>query len=96
MIVMLASTAVPGAPDAPTVAGIFHDNCSVAWQPPSDDGGSPITGYHLERRTTSSARWVRVNKTPVEELTLKVTDLVEANEYEFHVAAENKAGIGEF
>ena len=88
--------AVPGAPEAPAVSEIFSDNCQVSWQPPTEDGGSPVSGYHLERRTTASTRWVRINKEQIPELTLKVTDLIEDNQYEFRVAAENKAGIGEF
>ena len=88
--------AVPGAPNAPTVSDIYHDNCLVAWQPPTEDGGSPVTGYHLERRTVGSKHWIQVNKESVSELELRVTELVDANEYEFRVAAENKAGIGEF
>ena len=52
----------PGAPEAPVVDEVFPENCQVAWQPPAEDGGAPITGYHVERRITSSQRWIRVNK----------------------------------
>jgi len=89
-------SAVPSAPDAPIMSDVFSDNCTVTWQPPTEDGGSPITGYHVERRISGSARWVRVTKEQIQDLTLKVTDLIENNQYEFRVAAENKAGIGEF
>jgi titin len=42
---------------------------------------------------------VRVNKETIplaDDLQLRVAELVESNVYEFRVAAENKAGIGEF
>lgn len=68
----------------------------VAWQPPANDGGAAITGYYLERQSEGTSRWVRVNKEPVSDLTLKVTELVEGTQYVFRVAAENKAGVGEF
>ena len=87
---------VPEAPEAPIVDEIFAENCQVAWQPPANDGGAPITGYHLERRMTSSPRWVKVNKDAIPELKLKAEELNEGEEYEFRVAAENKAGIGPF
>ena len=89
-------TAVPGAPEAPSITDIYYDSCLVTWQPPLEDGGAPITGYHLERRAEGSTRWVKVNKEQIPNLQLKVTDLVESNEYVFRVAAENKAGIGAF
>lgn len=66
------------------------------WQPPTSDGGSPITGFHLQRRATTSQHWIQVNKEPLTELSVKATELVESNEYQFRVAAENKAGIGEY
>ncbi len=88
--------AVPGAPDAPTVADILKESCIVNWQPPTSDGGSPITGFHLQRRATTSQHWIKVIKEPLTELSVKATELVESNEYQFRVAAENKAGIGEY
>lgn len=52
----------PGAPDAPTVSNITSTSCTVNWQPPLQNGGSPILGYHLERHVMSSTRWVKQNK----------------------------------
>ena len=88
-------TAVPGPPEAVAVSEVFSTSCTVTYQPPLSDGGSPVTGYHVERQTPGS-RWIRVNKEPIPELSCPVTDLLEGNDYEFRVAAENKAGIGEF
>jgi len=53
-----------------------------------------VTGYHLERRLTSREQWLKINKGAVTELQFKVTDLVEGNEYEFRIMAENKIGVG--
>ena len=89
---------------------ISATHAQITWQPPAENGGTPITGYHIERRLTSnarwitgyhiersltsSARWMKVNKDVVEELTFKVEELIEENEYEFRVMAENKVGVG--
>ena len=54
-----------------------------------------MTGYHLERRLTSRETWIKVNKTLIKELQFNVTDLEDGKEYEFHVMAENKIGVGE-
>lgn len=83
---------VPDAPPAPTVPEMFRESCVVTWQPPSNDGGAPIIGYTVERLSSFSPRWVRVNKELVPDTRLQVTDLIEDNSYQFRVTAENKAG----
>ncbi len=84
----------PGPPENPSVDDVTSTTCQVTWQPPKFDGGSPVTGYHVERRQTDSSRWVKATKSPVTDLTFKVTDLIEGMEYEFRVFAENKVGPG--
>ena len=61
---------------------------------PETDGGSPLTGYYVERRQGYSSRFSRLNKAPIREPTFKVSDLIEGDEYEFRVVAENEAGCG--
>lgn len=83
----------PDAPDAPEITDIFHDCAVVTWQPPDNDGGSPVIGYYLERKSSYSPRWVKADKDMIPETSFKAKDLIEDNEYEFRVIAENKAGL---
>ncbi len=85
---------IPGAPSIPDVSDIEHDCCVLTWRAPEVDGGTPITGYYVERSMVRANRWIRVTRKPVEETTTKVTDLIEDNEYQFRVMAENKVGQG--
>lgn len=69
-------------------------SCTLTWQPPENDGGSPITGYIIERTTGYSSRWTKVNKDPIKSLMYNFEDLIEMSEYEFRVCAVNEAGVG--
>ena len=66
----------------------------LSWQPPTEDGGTPVTGYLVERRQSSSTRWMMLTREAVAETTYKATDLIEDNEYEFRIMAVNKVGQG--
>ena len=85
----------PGPPGIPEVSDVDKTSATLTWTVPTKDGGSKITGYVVEKRERGRDRWVRINRTPVQETTLSITDLVEKNEYEFRVTAENKIGLGE-
>lgn len=91
-------TAVPGAPDKPTVSSVTRNSMTVNWEEPEYDGGSPVTGYWLEMKDTTSKRWKRVNRDPIKAMTLgvsyKVTGLIEGSDYQFRVYAINAAGVG--
>jgi hypothetical protein len=45
-------------------------------------------------RKSHSTRWVKLNKTPEPELSYSVTDVIENQEYEFQVSAQNAEGVG--
>lgn len=61
-----------------------------------NDGGSPITGYIVERKPytlTGEGRWLKCNYTNVTETNFTVTALGEGEEYEFRVIAKNANGV---
>ena len=60
------------------VSDILASSAHLAWEVPETDGGSPITGYFVERRLTSSARWLRVTKQGLAADTLEYDDKVQA------------------
>lgn len=84
----------PGQPGPPSCADITENAVTLSWEAPESDGGSPISGYIVERRELTG-KWIRVNKTPVLDLRYRVSGLFEGNSYEFRVFAENIAGVSE-
>lgn len=69
---------------------------SIKWSTPLNDGGSPITGYTVERKPytpTGEGRWLKCNYTNVTDTNFKVTALGEGEVYEFRVIAKNANGV---
>ncbi|CAF3925824.1 unnamed protein product, partial [Rotaria sp. Silwood1] len=77
----------PSTPEAPTVDEIFATTCRIQWTPPSSDGGTPLTGYIVERRLQGASRWSKVTKLiiPADTTQIKAEELIEGSEYEFRV-----------
>ncbi len=46
-------SAIPLAPGAPHVRDWSERHMDVEWKEPIDDGGMPITGYHVEVQSLS-------------------------------------------
>lgn len=83
----------PAAPGAPFVSSVTKDHMTIEWKPPSNNGGSPIIGYHLERKEKNSILWTKLNKLLITDTRLRTNGLEEGIEYECKVYAENIAGI---
>jgi len=88
------SVDVPGAPSAPTAVDVLATSMKIVWNAPAKDGGTPIVGYHVERRSKISKHWVFLNKDPITDTSLVVKDLFEDMVYEYRVTAVNKMGAG--
>ncbi|XP_063149067.1 immunoglobulin superfamily member 22 [Candoia aspera] len=84
----------PGQASQPQVTDVSKEAITITWNPPAKDGGSPVTGYIVERRKKGSNLWVPISKEPIQDTKCKVDGLLEDTEYEFRVIAVNRAGPG--
>ena len=86
-------------PDTPVnlrVTEYWTDHISLSWDPPHNDGGSPLTCYLIEKRDALRNTWVKAGTVDAqgktESLTFTAKNLYEGAEYFFRVFAENKVG----
>jgi hypothetical protein len=86
---------VPGAPNEPEIHEVGSNFVTLSWSKPASDGGGPITGYFVEKREKGSDRWIRCNMQPVQTTSFNIPNLIENQEYEFRIFAENEAGLSE-
>lgn len=73
---------------------INKDFVILSWERPSSDGGSPLTGYCIEKKERNSLLWVKANESVVKATQYTCTGLMEGLEYTFRVSALNIAGQG--
>lgn len=71
---------------------ITKNSISLVWQKPNYDGGSPVTGYIIEKKEGDSGRWSKANLTNVTDMRYIVTGLTQDEAYEFRVMAKNAVG----
>ena len=82
----------PGPPGMPEIKDYDKDFVELEWEPPIRDGGAPITGYIIEKRTRGSPDFVQAVEVRGNVCHGKVPRLKEGEKYEFRVRAVNKAG----
>jgi hypothetical protein len=86
----------PASPPAVVTATAAAANtATVAWYTPSDDGGSPITGYSVQRSSDRGLTWAAAVTTGVVSQS-SVSGLLANTDYVFRVAAITSYGTGQY
>ena len=87
------STTVPGAPTGLTATAASSSQINLSWVAPTNNGGSAITGYKIERSTDSGSTWsVLVSNTGSAGSTYSNTGLASSTTYTYRVSAINSVG----
>ena len=68
---------------------------TLAWDSPDSDGGSPLTGYVVEKRDMKRADFVFLANVDATARQYRATRLFEGCDYMFRVFAENQAGLSQ-
>ena len=91
-------TDAPSPPRNLEVVTVEKDQITLRWEAPVSDGGSPLTGYVLEKRDGSKpgSNWTGAGMAQAGREEFTVTRLFEGAEYLFRIAAENAVGTSEF
>lgn len=94
MLVVIISDK-PSAPEGPlSVSNLTATSADLEWKPPTTDGGSPITGYVIESKTSSRGSWTKVANVDGSTTKYSPKDLREGADYLFRVSAINEEGTG--
>ncbi|XP_053124580.1 myomesin-3 isoform X2 [Hemicordylus capensis] len=91
-----AAAETPGAPGSPLSVqchDVNKDSLVLSWVTPSDNGGSPVLGYYIERCEVGTDEWQPCNDRPVKTCRTPILGLTEGKTYQFRVKAINRAGI---
>ena len=78
------------------VTGITEDSVTIEWSDPSSDGGSPTTGYVVEKRESRSQYWTQVTTVSARSTSCTIRHLHRTSKYYIRVAAQNEEGTGVF
>ena len=85
----------PGPPQKPIDAyDITPETCTLSWRQPSDDGGSNITNYIVEKYDVSGGFWTKACSF-VRGLHYEVIGLEPNKKYSFRIRAENQYGLSD-
>ena len=83
----------PSAPEDLKVDSVGCSSVRIQWKPPSNDGGSRILGYIVEKRDATKKAWTTAAK-KLSRNDFKFENLQEGCRYYFRVMAENEYGVG--
>ncbi|XP_062329256.1 immunoglobulin-like and fibronectin type III domain-containing protein 1 [Osmerus eperlanus] len=84
----------PGTPEGPVE--VLDSSASVIelkWNPPQDDGGSPVTHYILERQQLGQSLWKKLGDVTADKTVYRDRNVVLGKKYIYRIYAENPEGL---
>ena len=88
----LPATTAPSPPNG-LAATVLSSQINLRWSAPGNDGGSPITGYMIERSIDNGTSWsILVSNTGSIETAFNDTGLAANTTYTYRVSAINSVG----
>ncbi|HJU13103.1 MAG TPA: fibronectin type III domain-containing protein [Candidatus Nitrosotalea sp.] len=89
----MTSVTAPLAPVGLVATAASSSEINLSWAAPSSDGGSPITGYKIERSANGGSTWsLIVPDTALTSTTYSDAGLAAGKAYEYRVSAINSLG----
>ena len=88
-----AMSGVPGVPEDLEVSPGGEGELTVLWEPPVDDGGSPVTGYVLQWKQ-SGEEWAAAAEAVTASTFHVISGLADGAAYDVRVGAVTEAGAG--
>lgn len=85
---------LPGPPVNLRSSRVGENFIEIDWNPPENNGGTPITGY-IVKKSQDKSTWTKVASVNSYETYCRASKLPEGQEFYFQVSAENKVGVGE-
>jgi len=92
------SVSSPTSPTPPTglaATAVSSSQINLSWNAPTDNGGSPITGYVIERSTNGGSSWSPPVNTGSTATSYSDTGLSPSTAYTYRVSAINSAGTSQ-
>jgi hypothetical protein len=84
-------THIPSSPVVLGVTTVFNTSLKITWTAPSDNGGTPITGYLIQRNGTTIVTNTSSNQTSYID-----AHLLPIHQQTYQIAAWNSVGLGGF
>jgi hypothetical protein len=85
----------PTPPTGLTATAVSSSQINLSWNAPTDNGGSPITGYMIERSTDGGSSWSPPVNTGSTATSYFDTGLSPSTAYTYRVSAINSAGTSQ-
>lgn len=87
---------IPSPPTDVKIVDASREHINITWKAPEKNGGSPVTGYHVELSEAGTEKWMRINARPVKELRFKAEEgIIPEKQYVLRVRAINAVGVSD-